>query len=213
MTKPKHFLFAAISLLIGLAWLDPVASLALTTTSPWTLYRTCLKSQPLLTKALTSASIMAASDAICQRLESAKILSEADPTTPMGGENKSPPVHDFRRTRHVAITGLVWGGPLSHFWFALLEHIVTTPNKVVGLFIRILLDAIVFNPFAISGYLTIRSILERKNRAQIIQKLRLRWKGAVVNAWRFRPAANIGKDFRLCCCIIVCDWKFGHCLG
>jgi len=60
---------------------------------------------------------------------------------------RRPQKFDFKRTFDVAVTGFVWSAPISHCWFALLERIVTVENKVVGLALRILLDATFFSPF------------------------------------------------------------------
>jgi hypothetical protein len=157
---------------------------------PWALYHVSLSTHPLLTKSCTSAAIMSLSDALCQRLERSNVLSN-EHLQPCDTDH-----HDFRRTRDVAVTGLVWGGPLSHTWYSVLETLVTTRVRLFGLVIRIILDATIFSPIAIFGYLTLRSFLAgQRGVAQLRAKLSMQYKRAVWSAWKFRPTANIGK----CC--------------
>jgi hypothetical protein len=158
---------------------------------PWVAYHKALSAHPLLTKACTSASIMSISDALCQRLERSNVLSNVVPLPP-----KQEKGHDLRRTRDVALTGLFWGGPLSHSWYSILEMVVTTRHKELGLLIRLALDATVFSPIAIFGYLMVRSLLAgQRSIKEIRAKLHLRYKRAVLSAWKFRPAANIRKSY------------------
>jgi hypothetical protein len=158
---------------------------------PWALYHTSLSTHPLLTKSCTSAAIMSLSDAFCQRLERSNVLSKQHLQPCDTGHH-----HDFRRTRDVAVTGLFWGGPLSHTWYSVLETLVTTRVRLFGLIIRIILDATIFSPIAIFGYLTVRSLLAgQRSVAQLRAKLSLRYKRAVLSAWKFRPTANISE----CC--------------
>ena len=156
---------------------------------PWLVYHQCLKVNPLPTKALTSAAIMSLSDAICQRLERSNVLTSADQSKPQEMNR-----HDFTRTRDVALTGMFWGAPLSHAWFGVLEKIVKTNNRVLGWAIRLMLDAAVFAPTAICGYLIVRSVLAGEGSFDKIRaKISARYKKAVFTAWKFRPAANMSK--------------------
>lgn len=133
--------------------------LTVTNASPvWVWYRNCLQQRPLLTKSITSSVIMVISDAICQNIESSALRPKSSPTQqPVSKKNPSRVSatsssavvpHDWGRTRDVAITGLVWSGPISHTWYAVLESIVTVQNKVLGLACRSLLDAAIFSPIA-----------------------------------------------------------------
>jgi hypothetical protein len=178
--------------LVGFSiFLHPVSPFSLITV-PWTVYRNCLTTHPILTKACTSSTIMSVSDALCQRLEQSTALGDE-----IYLKEHEKGKHNFRRTRDVAITGMVWAGPLSHTWYMVLELLVVTSthNRILGLLLRLLLDATIFSPIAIFGYLTCRSILEGQKRPEIITKLKMKWKGAVFSAWKFRPLANIGEFY------------------
>jgi hypothetical protein len=145
----------------------------------WTLYKSMLSQHPLVTKAVTSSVLTTFSDAICQQL-----------TKGAAGQQKNT-TFDYKRSSHVAITGFVWSGPVTHNWYSILEKIVTIKNPIGGLAARIVLDAIIFSPVTVCGYFTCRSILEGSGVAGIRDKLSSRFAPAVTGAWKFWPAANI----------------------
>ena len=147
----------------------------------WSWYKTMLKEHPITTKSTTSSAIMAVSDVICQ-----EITKEA-PTR----KNEKAPSLDYLRILHVAITGYVWSGPVSHYWYAILNKMVKVEHPIGRLATSIFLDAIIFSPVAVSGYFSVRSILEGTNIEGIRHKLTTRFVPTVVGAWKFWPAANI----------------------
>lgn len=118
----------------------PVASGA------WAWYKTMLVTQPLVTKSLTSSCIMSFSDVMCQ-----KVVSKADP-------EKRPLKLDSTRVLHVAITGAVWSGPITHYWYILLEKmygviakVTNIQEPVIGLMVKLILDSIIFSSVTITG--------------------------------------------------------------
>ena len=76
----------------------------------WNWYKSMLVAQPLVTKSLTSSCIMSASDVICQ-----EVVSRATP------KEDRPSKLDKTRVLHVAITGSLWSGPITHYWYIVLE--------------------------------------------------------------------------------------------
>lgn len=147
----------------------------------WSWYRTMLKAHPLTTKSTTSSVIMTFSDVICQELTRGNQVVK-------DGEKADI---DYLRVLHVAITGFVWSGPISHHWYATLEKIVKIKNPVGGLVARIVLDALIFSPLTVSGYFSVRSILEGSGVDGVQHKLTTRFVPTVVGAWKFWPAANV----------------------
>jgi len=157
----------------------PVASGA------WAWYKTMLVTQPLVTKSLTSSCIMSFSDVMCQ-----KVVSKADP-------EKRPLKLDSTRVLHVAITGAVWSGPITHYWYILLEKmygviakVTNIQEPVIGLMVKLILDSIIFSSVTITGYFTMRSILEGTGLAGAKEKLTSRFFSTLFGAWKFWPMAN-----------------------
>jgi hypothetical protein len=147
----------------------------------WQLYKGMLSARPLLTKSLTSSGIMTVSDAICQ-----KVVMTDGPS-----DNGKKPRLDFSRMLQVAITGLTWSGPVTHYWYEILEKIVTIEGPLLGLIARLSLDAVIFSTVTISGYFTWRSILEGSGFQGAREKLSRHFITTLLGAWKFWPAANI----------------------
>ena len=162
----------------------------------WGVYKSCLSDRPLLTKSTTSAVIMSISDVLCQKLEQSIDIyhhhTSQQSRVAINNENSKPsPQLDWHRTRQVAITGFTWSGPISHTWYAILEHLVTIKDKLIGLIIRMILDACLFSPVAVAGYFIWRTILEGGGSNDIVAKLRDSYLNALLASFRFWPCANI----------------------
>ena len=161
----------------------------------WSVYKSCLSDRPLLTKSTTSAVIMSISDVLCQKLEQSIDIhhhASQQSRVAINNENSKPsPQLDWHRTRQVAITGFTWSGPISHTWYAILEHLVTIKDKLIGLMSRMLMDSFLFSPVAVAGYFIWRTILEGGRSKDIVAKLRDSYVNALLASFRFWPCANI----------------------
>ena len=170
----------------------------------WSWYKACVLNHPLPTKALTSATIMTTSDALCQRYEigvAEKIVREKGPNVNL--QNGCPTnvncsssssqhlSHDWQRSSHVAITGLTLSGPISHAWYNILERMVTIRHRYLGIAARMVLDAALFSPVAVACYFTWRSALEGKDIEGILAKLEAKWSKALMASLSYWPAANL----------------------
>jgi len=152
----------------------------------WTLYKSMLATQPLVTKSLTSSCIMSASDVLCQ-----KVVSKATPV------EERPSKLDLTRVLHVGITGALWSGPITHYWYIILERmyaqiaiIANVQSPIVGLIIKLILDSTIFSTVTIAGYFTMRSILEGTGFKGANEKLKTRFFSTLFGAWKFWPIAN-----------------------
>lgn len=149
----------------------------------WKWYTDLLIQKPLLTKAVTSCGTNAFSDVMCQKL----LLSNVDEND----EDKKK--LDKERLAHAAVTGLIWSGPVTHYWYKILFGKLTVGIKdpILGLIAQIVLDAIIFSPVTVSGYFAVRSLLEGSGLKGIQEKLTTRLFSTVIGAWKFWPAANV----------------------
>jgi protein Mpv17 len=186
------------------------ALLAVGSSPPWSAYRALLAERPLATKAATSSVIMALSDALAQRLEARWEGRRAPSPSPPALSSRSsalagPPSasvddkrigHSWSRTRQSLLTGLIWSGPVAHFWYQLLEVGVGSvlrlpPAPLVQLAARIALDAALFSPFTVAGYFVVSTILQGGTARDAADKLGARWRPAVAAAWSFWPLVNV----------------------
>jgi hypothetical protein len=154
----------------------------------WGVYKEMLRTDPILTKSLTSSSMMTVSDAICQKL----VMSNTKPNTKdVPVDSALAPRLDYSRMLQVAITGFVWSGPIQHWWFATLNKMVTIQDPILRLMVNLFFDSMIFSPLTISGYFTVRSILEGSGFKGAYDKLSTRLFSTVKGAWKFWPVVNI----------------------
>lgn len=99
---------------------------------------------------------------------------------------------NWRRTLDVGITGFTYSGPISHTWYAILEYLVTSNDKLVALLIKMILDAFIFSPVAVTGYFTWRTLLEGgRTKNDVLSKLQSKFIGTLMASWKFWPGVNI----------------------
>jgi hypothetical protein len=149
----------------------PESSQAFSPSASWQWYTRMLTQKPLFTKALTSCATNAFSDILCQNL----ILDAAQ-------EDEDKKKVDKERLVHAAVTGLIWSGPVTHYWYKILFGKLTAPIKdpLLGLITQIFLDSIIFSPVTVSGYFALRSILEGSGVQGIKEKLSTRLFSTVI---------------------------------
>jgi len=181
----------------------------------WTQYRRLLHAHPLKTKALTSACITGLADIglqlyeknsntqapvpeAHQRLDFTKYSSEPSSGGSLATLSASSaavishlPEIEWSRTLTLATVGLIYSGPINHFWFAALEKLVRTQQQVVSVVLKLAIDQIVFVPVAISGYIATRGMLEGKSDSQVRAQLRDKLMPATNAAWHFWPVVNL----------------------
>lgn len=152
----------------------------------WAWYKSMLVTKPLITKSLTSSGIMSISDIMCQ-----EVVAKATPV------EDRPSKLDKTRVLHVAITGAIWSGPITHYWYIILEKMYAVIAKAaninkpaIGLVIKLILDSIIFSSVTITGYFTLRSILEGTGLKGAKEKVSTRFLTTLFGAWKFWPMAN-----------------------
>ncbi|CAM8880364.1 unnamed protein product [Rhodiola kirilowii] len=123
-----------------------------------------LKTNPVLTKALTSASLTLIGDLICQ------VVIDQVPSL------------DLKRTFVFSFLGMALVGPTLHFWYLYLSKLVTVPG-VPGTLLRLLLDQFVFAPTFIGVFITALVTLEG-GPSHVIPKLQQEWWSSVIANWQ-----------------------------
>ena len=178
-STPREIVSWTLSALSALGYLPGILAKSVLAKPAWDLYAKVLIKHPLVTKSLTSCCTNAISDLICQKT--------------MPAREEKTKKFDSKRLLHVMVTGIVWSGPVTHYWYKLLFGQMTgrINDPLIRLVVNIVLDAIIFSPVTISGYFTVRSFLEGTGFAGAREKLRTRLLKAVLGAWKFWPAANV----------------------
>lgn len=167
-------------------------------------YKSALSAHPLATKAITAASILSLSDIACQSFERTRMANTgwnwSDAAVSirnlilyphLQGSQWTENHHDWNRTFQVGVTGLTFSGPISHYWYQVLDKIVRVRSLWLNVCTKMVLDATIFSPFAVAGYFVWRSMLDGKGIKGTYSNLQMKWTTALVASWSFWPAANI----------------------
>ncbi|KAL3688697.1 hypothetical protein R1sor_015006 [Riccia sorocarpa] len=138
----------------------------------WLWYMGCLDSNPILTKAITSAFLTLFGDVFCQFVvENAEKL-------------------DIKRTCIMTLLGFALTGPTLHFWYLTLYKVVTV-GGTAGVGFRLALDQFVFSPIFIAVFISSLMTLEGKS-SQIVAKLKQDlWPACLANWKLWIPAQAI----------------------
>jgi len=132
----------------------------------WRWYTNQLKTNPIITKALTSAFIAALGNLIGQKLVEKKKL-------------------DVSRLLKFALLG---GGvaPLAHYWHLFLER------NVKGPYLKLIIHQVVWSPIVTTIFYVVLSLLDglSDQPKRAIATLKANWFPTVKANWKFWPIAN-----------------------
>lgn len=76
-------------------------------------------------------------------------------------------------------------------WYAALDKLIGTRSVLRIALTKLAIDQVMFVPIAISGYMIVRGVFERKTQGDISTQLQEKVPIATTAAWQFWPIANI----------------------
>jgi protein Mpv17 len=138
-------LLLKLSLLTGISHgslLDAAHQLPLTA---WHEYEHVLSTNPIATKAATSATVYTIGDVIAQRTEGEEDL-------------------DYKRVFRSMMAGMIGHGPLSHFWYNLSEGVFTDVLHFTSWWAflpKIVADQAIFGPFWNNSYILLLGLMKQ----------------------------------------------------
>ncbi|XP_059405236.1 peroxisomal membrane protein 2-like [Carassius carassius] len=136
-------------------------------------YLSLLKKYPILTKSVTSGILSALGNLLSQALEYRKSNKENSPKKKI---NVLGPLQ-------FAVFGLFITGPVSHYFYHLLE--VLFPNTVPYCLIkRLLLERLIFAPAFLLLFYVVMNALEGKTLADVQNKLKTSFWPAMKMNWK-----------------------------
>ncbi|XP_051749148.1 peroxisomal membrane protein 2 [Ctenopharyngodon idella] len=136
-------------------------------------YLSLLKKYPIITKSITSGILSALGNLLSQALEYRKNRGENSPKKKI---NVLGPVH-------FAIYGLFITGPLSHYFYHLLEVLLptTVPYCLIK---RLLLERLIFAPAFLLLFYVVMNALEGKTITDVQNKLKTSYWPAMKMNWK-----------------------------
>ncbi|KAK7172797.1 hypothetical protein R3I93_002809 [Phoxinus phoxinus] len=125
-------------------------------------YLSLLKKYPIITKSVTSGILSALGNLLSQALEYRKQSKENSPKKKI---NILGPVH-------FAIYGIFFTGPLSHYFYHLLEVLLptTVPYCLIK---RLLLERLIFAPAFLLLFYVVMNALEGKTITDVQKKIKI----------------------------------------
>ncbi|KAL2630900.1 hypothetical protein R1flu_015586 [Riccia fluitans] len=142
----------------------------------WLWYMGCLDSNPIFTKAITSALLTLFGDVFCQF-----VVDNAEKL-------------DIKRTCIMTLLGFALTGPTLHFWYLSLYKFVTVAGPL-GVGVRLALDQFLFSPIFIAVFISSLMTLEGKS-SQIVPKLKQDlWEACLANWKLWIPTQTINFMF------------------
>jgi hypothetical protein len=126
-------------------------------------YNKQLDDRPLLTKSITSGTIGAFGDCVCQFL-----------STGSGKELEQTSNHDWHRTARFFIMGSLWVAPITNHWYTVLStRIFPGQKRTISLVLkRLVVDQFMFAPIFCPSFMAVLWFLEgQKNISTIRQEL------------------------------------------
>lgn len=136
-------------------------------------YLFLLKKYPILTKSVTSGILSALGNLLSQVLEARKKSRDGVP----GSE-----IDTAGATRY-AIYGLLITGPVSHYFYQLMELWIPTTDQLC-IVKRLLLDRLIFAPGFLLLFYFVMNILEAKGWGDFEKKMRASYWTALKMNWK-----------------------------
>jgi len=137
-------------------------------TTLWSWYSNQLKINPIRTKSLTSGCITGLADLIAQNGRRALDKSGLSDGSPNNNNQPSKDI-DLRRSAYMAIYGMGFVGPISHFWHSTLERILkpaiagSLGSKLRTTVKKVIMDQAIAAPLFTTAFFVSRGCIEGKN--------------------------------------------------
>lgn len=159
-----------------------------TLTNLWNGYEMSLHSDPVRTKAFTSATVYAIGDVISQKTE-----------------GKSFEEIDASRTLRSLTAGMIGHGPLSHVWYNWAESFFTDTCHLTqwwSLFPKVALDQTLWGPIWNNCYILLLGIMQLTNPKTIVEEMKQTTIPLIVAGLKLWPLAHcvtysLPVDYRL----------------
>ncbi|XP_034547858.1 peroxisomal membrane protein 2 [Notolabrus celidotus] len=136
-------------------------------------YLFLLKKYPILTKSITSGTLSALGNLLSQCLEARKKAKNGAPVNEI----------DTAGAARYAIYGLFITGPVSHFFYQLMELWIPPKDPLV-IVKRLLLDRLIFAPGFLLIFYFVMNILEAKGWDDFERKMRASYWSALKMNWK-----------------------------
>ncbi|ETM55912.1 hypothetical protein L914_00906 [Phytophthora nicotianae] len=154
------------------------------------LYHYWLHEVPLVTKALTAATLSGVGDRIAQRIEASNApATDVDQETSRAGNDELVSQSTARTLRM-----MVWGGlftaPIMHTWFHLIERAIPGTGKV-AVAKKVAADMVIVAPAMALGFFTVTKSMEGERLSDAFEIAKTKLYPTMTMNYKVWPVANL----------------------
>ncbi|KAG7399202.1 hypothetical protein PHYBOEH_009368 [Phytophthora boehmeriae] len=150
------------------------------------LYHYWLHEAPLLTKALTAATLSGIGDRIAQRIEATNTERNNDSKP----DDNSLVSASTARTLRMVVWGGLFTAPIMHTWFHLIERALPGTGKLV-VAKKVVADMVIVAPSMALGFFTVTKSLEGASVSDAFDFAKAKLQPTLSMSYRIWPLANV----------------------
>ncbi|KAG6964588.1 hypothetical protein JG688_00007643 [Phytophthora aleatoria] len=153
------------------------------------LYHYWLHEAPLLTKALTAATLSGIGDRIAQRIEANNAPATNGDQETSRVDNDGLVSQSTARTLRMMVWGGLFTAPIMHTWFHLIERAIPGTSKV-AVAKKVAADMVIVAPAMALGFFTVTKRMEGERLSDAFEIAKAKLQPTLTMSYKVWPVAN-----------------------
>ncbi|GMF19088.1 unnamed protein product [Phytophthora lilii] len=153
-------------------------------------YHYWLHEAPLLTKALTAATLSGVGDRIAQRIEASNAPSTDHDQEAICEDDNRLVSPSMARTLRMMVWGGLFTAPIMHTWFHLIERAIPGTGKV-AVAKKVAADMVIMAPAMALGFFTVTKSMEGERLSNAFEIAKAKLQPTLTINYKVWPLANL----------------------
>ncbi|KAG3110168.1 hypothetical protein PI124_g11317 [Phytophthora idaei] len=154
------------------------------------LYHYWLHEAPLLTKALTAATLSGIGDRIAQRIEANNAPATNGDQETSRVDNDGLVSQSTARTLRMMVWGGLFTAPIMHTWFHLIERAISGTSKV-AVAKKVAADMVIVAPAMALGFFTVTKSMEGERLSDAFEIAKAKLQPTLTMSYKVWPVGNL----------------------